>query len=53
MLQAAACAGLLREGQVEELLSSRTQEVEEACLHSLDELERVRAEAFLRKARDP
>ena len=51
MAAAAVHAGLLGVGQAEERLEAWTRRVEEAFLGELDELERVKAEDFLRRAR--
>jgi hypothetical protein len=52
MAQAAVRAGLLREGQIEQLLAARTQMVEGAYMNELHENERERAATFLRKAKE-
>ena len=44
MAAASVYAGLLRAGQIEQLLEERTRRVEAAYLQDLDELERVKAE---------
>ena len=51
MAAAAVHAGLLRAGQVEDHLESWTRRVEDAYLDELDEVERVKAEDYLSKAR--
>ena len=48
---AASHAGLLSPGQLEALLEAKTRRIEQAYLAELDEVDRVRAEEFLRKAR--
>ena len=52
MAQAAIHAGLLQGEQIERELESTTARCDTAFLESLDELERVKAEAFLVKARE-
>lgn len=52
MAAAASHAGLLAPGQVEARIAARIARAEAAYLASLDELERVKAEEFLTKARD-
>eukprot|EP00973_Karenia_brevis_P002274 305165-Karenia_brevis.AAC.1 len=52
MAAAAEKAGLLPVGSVDSLLQERTRQVEAAYMGRLDEFERVRAEVFLRQARE-
>jgi hypothetical protein len=52
MTAAATHAGLLRAGQIEELLEAKTRQVEANYLSILDELERVKAEDFLQRSRE-
>jgi hypothetical protein len=52
MAAAAAHAGLIEAGELERLLEDRTRRVTGAYLSELDEVERVKAEDFLRKAKE-
>ena len=52
MAAAAVRAGLLREGQVEERLDDKIRDVEAGYLNTLDEVDRVKAAAFVQKARE-
>ena len=51
MAAAAVKAGLIGEGLLEERLAGKTRLLEEAFLRSLDEVEKVKAEDFLRRAK--
>jgi hypothetical protein len=51
MAAAAVHAGLIGAGQVETLLEERTHLAEVAYLEELDEVERLEAEDFLRRAK--
>ena len=48
----AARAGLVREGQIEELLAEKTRNAEAAFLESLDEVDRIQAVEYLQQAKD-
>ena len=50
MAEAAARAGLLREGLLEERLAAKTRQVEDGFLGALDEVDREKAIQFMQKA---